>query len=313
MQTVTVLWEPRKSSFRYRFRSLERFNLAELLSDLDLLLFVQLVVHKEAIEARKNDCAQEKDIQCNPGYNHFRHYVYSGRHHLQTRFNFLVSSSRDPNVWYWSTYWQNHTALFFSRYRFRQPDLLWVLHAMGLYGKRIMVGKKGHYAYYPAEVGLSGPLGCSLSACISVPFFRSGARVWDQIKSTVRYISLHGGYHLRDVSQTHRIETWMPFADEFTNVFRQYGAPFGDLIGLLDGIFAATCRPGGLGNVHSREDQGETYSGHWTVRRGSMEWNLWQLTSPTEWWLPVVHSKARCTMAECFVSSGIWMEWDPTE
>ncbi len=60
-------------------------------------------------------------------------------------------------------------------------------------------------------------------------------------------------------------ETWMPFADEFANVFRKYGAPFCDLIGLLDGNFAANCRPGGLGNVHSRErreDQCETYSGH---------------------------------------------------
>jgi hypothetical protein len=28
-----------------------------------------------------------------------------------------------------STYWQNHPALFFSRYRFRQPDLLRVLQA----------------------------------------------------------------------------------------------------------------------------------------------------------------------------------------
>jgi hypothetical protein len=34
-----------------------------------------------------------------------------------------------------STYWQNHPALFFSRYRFRQPDLLQLMQAMGLYGK----------------------------------------------------------------------------------------------------------------------------------------------------------------------------------
>ena len=56
-------------------------------------------------------------------------------------------------------------------------------------------------------------------------------------------------------------ETWLPFCEEFANVFRQYGAPYFDLIGLIDGNFAATCRSGGLGNRHSRENQGEMYSG----------------------------------------------------
>jgi hypothetical protein len=58
-------------------------------------------------------------------------------------------------------------------------------------------------------------------------------------------------------------ETWMPFCDEFADVFRQYGAPYFDLIGssLLDGNFAAICRPGGLGYQNYWEDQGKMYSG----------------------------------------------------
>ena len=157
-----------------------------------------------------------------------------------------------------STYWQNHPALFFSRFRFRQPDLLRVLHAMGLYGKRIMVGKKGHYAYYPAEVGLLVVLRrlaypCRFSDLVQEFGIKSN-RLCDIFHCMVDII--YEMYH-----KFIEFETWMPFCDEFANVFRQYGAPFGDLIGLLDGNFAATCRPGGLGNVNSREDQSETYSG----------------------------------------------------
>jgi hypothetical protein len=57
------------------------------------------------------------------------------------------------------------------------------------------------------------------------------------------------------------LETWVPFFEKFATVFSAYGSPFSDLVSLIDGNFAGTCRPGGLGNVHSREDQSEMYSG----------------------------------------------------
>jgi hypothetical protein len=43
----TVLREQRRSSFRHHFRSLERFDLEELMSDMDLFMLFQLVVQKK--------------------------------------------------------------------------------------------------------------------------------------------------------------------------------------------------------------------------------------------------------------------------
>jgi hypothetical protein len=76
------------------------------------------------------------------------------RFELAERETIFYPSVETPTFGIESTYWQNDPALFFSRYRFRQPDLLQVLLSMGLHGKQIMVGKKGHYVYYPADFGL---------------------------------------------------------------------------------------------------------------------------------------------------------------
>jgi hypothetical protein len=56
-------------------------------------------------------------------------------------------------------------------------------------------------------------------------------------------------------------ETWLPFFARFAQIFRAYGSPFPYLVALIDGIFLRLCRPGGLGNKHSRLDQGQFYSG----------------------------------------------------
>jgi hypothetical protein len=142
----TVRWEPRKSSFRHHFRSLERFDLAELLSDLDLIMLVQLVVQKKRSKQGRMTAHKRK------AFNVILATIMIATMSIEDdiarkRDTIFYPPVETPTYGIESTYWQNHPALFFSRFRFRQPDLLRVLHAMGLYGKRIMVGKKGHYAY----------------------------------------------------------------------------------------------------------------------------------------------------------------------
>jgi hypothetical protein len=42
----TVRWEMRPKSFRHHFRSLERFDMTEMLSSLDLFMLCHLLVQK---------------------------------------------------------------------------------------------------------------------------------------------------------------------------------------------------------------------------------------------------------------------------
>jgi hypothetical protein len=42
---------------------------------------------------------------------------------------------------------------------------------------------------------------------------------------------------------------------------RYYGSPYANMIGLVDGYFMKTTRPGGLGNKYFRLDQSEVYTG----------------------------------------------------
>ena len=42
---------------------------------------------------------------------------------------------------------------------------------------------------------------------------------------------------------------------------REYGSPYANLIGLLDGNFMKSSRPGGLGNKYYRLDQSKVYTG----------------------------------------------------
>ena len=42
---------------------------------------------------------------------------------------------------------------------------------------------------------------------------------------------------------------------------KDFGAPYDNLVNIFDGHFVALCRPGGLGNIRSRLDQSELYTG----------------------------------------------------
>jgi hypothetical protein len=58
-----------------------------------------------------------------------------------------------------------------------------------------------------------------------------------------------------------RIEIWEPFFPIFAQRMKLYGAPFDNLIGLIDGNFMRCCRPGGEGNWISTMDQQVIYNG----------------------------------------------------
>ncbi len=231
--------------------------MSEMLSDLDLFMLSQLIVRK--IRAKQGKLTARKRIT---------NVVIVACTVLATM-SILddINLKRDtvfyppadfPTYGVESAYWQNHPALFFSRYRFRQPDLLRAMQAMELYGKEIMVGRKGRHVFYPAEVCLLVMLRrlaypCRFSDLVQ-EFGIPSNRLCEIFHCMVDII--FEKYH-----KIIEIETWVPYFDDFAAVFRHYGAPYFDLVGLIDGNFAATCRPGGLGNVNSREDQSEMYSG----------------------------------------------------
>ena len=149
----TVRWEPRAKAQRFHYRSLERFDMSEMLSDLDLFMLSQLIVRKNRakqgkLTARKRitnvvilACTVLATMSILDDINLKRETVF-------------YPPADSPTYGVESTYWQNHLALFFSRYRFRQPDLLRAMQAMELYGKEIKVGRKGRHVFYPAEVCL---------------------------------------------------------------------------------------------------------------------------------------------------------------
>jgi hypothetical protein len=56
-----------------------------------------------------------------------------------------------------------------------------------------------------------------------------------------------------------KIEIWENYFPLFAQRMTMYGPPFDNLIGIIDGIFLRSCRPGGAGNWTSTMDQRVIY------------------------------------------------------
>ena len=148
--------------------------------------------------------------------------------------------------------------MFLMRFRFRVPHFRRLMTAMGLDGKAFTIGSKQHGHRFPADVCMM-----VLFRCLPYPNTFKQLETQFGIPSHRLCVIFHFAleYVFDNFHASIEFETWMPFFAFFAEIFVEYGSPYTDLIGLLDGNFLRFCRPRGLGNKRSRLDQGQFYTG----------------------------------------------------
>jgi hypothetical protein len=149
--------------------------------------------------------------------------------------------------------------LFDDMFRFRRHHFLHMMDAMGLRNKSIFCGRRKKGQSFPADICLMVVLRrlaypCRFNDLVNV-FGIPSNRICDIFHSTLDYL-----FH-RFAEKIQNITTWLPFFPDFCEAMSRYGSPYANLIGLLDGNFMQTCRPGGLGNKYFRLDQSELFTG----------------------------------------------------
>lgn len=249
----TVPWVPRPASLRYYFRTLERRHLSQTVEALTCFLLFQF--RKRCAQFRQNVQNRRGLISlmmtlltiCDvtDDFNRIRpsnYYPPAG---------FYPMGANDP-------YWVANEHIFLKQFRFRRAHFLQLIEAMKLDGIVFRCGTFRKKHKYRADVcimvvlrRLSYP--CRFSDLV-LEFGIPSNRLCEIFHDTLDYIFKK--YHkLIDLM------TWAPFFPAFADEMKRYGSPFDDLIGLTDGNFMACCRPGGLGNHHSKLDQSQLYTG----------------------------------------------------
>lgn len=154
--------------------------------------------------------------------------------------------------------------LFFKMFRFRREHFNRVLTAMKLDGKSILCGRKGtgsrnRAQHFPADICLLIVLRRMAFPCRFVDlvnvFGLPTNRICDIYHSTVDFL------YFKFARKLNRFEIWKEHFPAFAQAFRDFGAPYDSLASIFDGHNVECCRPGGLGNLTSRVDQGELFSG----------------------------------------------------
>ena len=80
-------------------------------------------------------------------------------------------------------------------------------------------------------------------------------RICDIYHSTVDYL------YFQFAKKLNKFEIWKDHFPAFAQAFKDFGAPYDNLVNTFDGHNLACCRPRGPGNLNSRLDQGQLYSG----------------------------------------------------
>ena len=164
---------------------------------------------------------------------------------------FYPSGSADP-------FWKQHEDLFFFKFRFRLEHFHQMLRAMDFVDQTFKCGAVGKKYTVRADV------------CLLVVLRRLSypVRFWDLVEdfgipSHKLCEIFHTGVDII-FERFHAIvefSTWLPFFQQFSQIMKEYKSPYDDLVALTDGKFLGSCRPGGLGNRHSRLDQSQLYTG----------------------------------------------------
>ncbi len=81
-------------------------------------------------------------------------------------------------------------------------------------------------------------------------------RICDICHSTVDLL------YVKFARKLNRFEIWKEHFPAFAQAFQDFGAPYDSMAGIFDGHNITCChgRPGGLGNLNSRLDQGQLFS-----------------------------------------------------
>ena len=168
--------------------------------------------------------------------------------------NFYAPDGFNPNGSH-DDFWLRNEDLFLARTRFRLSHFHRLMTAMELDGKYFTCDQ-GHR--YPADTCKMVQLWRLSYPCryiqLAPEFGIQNNRPCEIFHTTLEFV--FDKYHALI-----EFETWLPFFNKFADIFVEYGSPFPNLVGLLDGNFLRFCRPRGLGNSRSRLDQGQFYTG----------------------------------------------------
>jgi hypothetical protein len=155
--------------------------------------------------------------------------------------------------------------LFLKMFRFRREHFYKMLAAMKLDGSRsILCGRKGagirnRAQYFPADICIMIVLRRMAFPCRFVDlvniFGLPTNRICDIYHSTVDFL------YIKFARKLNRFEIWKEHFPAFAQAFQDFGAPYDSMAGIFDGHNITCCRPGGLGNLNSRLDQGQLFSG----------------------------------------------------
>lgn len=150
-----------------------------------------------------------------------------------------------------------------SNFRFRAPHLIRLFHALDLYDHDeddwIRIDLQDERHYLPADVCMLIFLARLSHPCRYVDLIpligEEINRLCPAMREITHYVYNNFAYPLT------RFELWQDSFDSFGDIMRSYGAPYPNLIGLIDGNFLRCCRPGGEGNWEARMPQELLYNG----------------------------------------------------
>ena len=242
---LTVLWELLENSPHYFFQCLERFEMSEMLEELqNFLCFLIMEACEEESGGFLMICMTTLTIMS-----------FEDDLHCLRPSNFYPPDGFYPSGSY-DSFWTRHEDLFFSKFRFRLAHFHRMTRAMELEGKYFQCGEGRNK--FRADLCLLVVLRRLSFPCrfweMTADFGLTSNRLCEIFHTTLDII--FDRYHA-----IIEFETWLPFFAKFAEIFQEYGAPYYDLAGLIDGNFLRFCRPGGLGNKRSQLDQGQFYTG----------------------------------------------------
>lgn len=153
--------------------------------------------------------------------------------------------------------WQD--CMFEKMTRFRRTDYCRILDSMSVRGLMLSCGPGEGARNFPMELCFAIvcrrlSFGCRFVDLVNV-FGLSSTKICEIFHATIDFLWARYAYKLN------QLQIWTYQFKAFSEVMMNFGAPYNNLVGLLDGHFYMVSRPGGLGNVNFRLDQSELYSG----------------------------------------------------
>lgn len=244
----TVRWFPRDARFRHFHKCLQRFYLKKEAEEALKAIAAFLI-----IELRKRRCASPLVA---------RRKFLLALAALAFHYDSLMEEIRRKSITVFfpsqeMQSWDDDT--FEKMFRFRREDFHRVLDSLQISGKFMLCGRDKREQKYPAHLCLMVVLRrlsfpCRFVDLVNI-FGLPSNRLCDIFHSTVDFLYEEYARTLNQYS------IWCDHFPSFAKALHDYGAPYDNLVSIFDGHFIAVCRPGGLGNVKSRLDQSELYTG----------------------------------------------------